>query len=85
MKGAELKMKDNVIWIDLRNKDQVDWWNNVASKMVKVVSYNTIVETATNKLVGVLFMIKGLYKNKVVKENLKFISKSVTATFKVDG
>ena len=53
--------------------------------MVKVVRYDTIVETATSKPVGVFIMIKGLCKIKVIKENLKFISKPVTATFKVDG
>ena len=75
-------MKNNSIWIDLRNKAHVDWWNNVASKMVKVICYDTIVETATDKPVGVIIMIKGLRKNKIIKENLKFISKPVTMTIK---
>ena len=78
-------MKNNSIYIDLRNKEQVDWWINVASKTVKVVCYNDIVETATNKKVGVILMIKGLFKNKVIKENLKFINNPVTATFKTES
>lgn len=75
-------MKQNSIWINLKNKEHVTWWNNVASKMVKVVRYDTIVETATNEPVGMLIKIKGWHKNKVIKENLKFISKPVTAKFK---
>lgn len=75
--------KCNGIMIDLRNKEHVDWWNNVASKMVKVVNYNTLVETATNEPVALLIKIKGFRKNKVIKENLKFISNPVTAVINV--
>lgn len=78
-------MKNNSIYIDLRNKEQVDWWINVAGKMVKVVAHSDIVETATNKKVGVIIMIKGLLKNKVIKENLKFISDPVTTAFKIES
>jgi hypothetical protein len=76
-------MKQNGIWIDYRNKEQVKWWNNVASKLVRVVQYNEIIETATGKAVGRLIMIKGLHKNRVIKENLKFIDKPVTKVIEV--
>lgn len=75
-------MKTNSIFIDLRNKEHVDWWLNTASKMVKVVKSEKIVETATGKPVGAIIMIKGMRKNKVVRENLKFIKNPVTAVFK---
>ena len=77
-------MKQNSIYIDLNNKEHVDWWNNVASKMVRVVNYTELVETATNKKVGVILMIKGILKNKVIKENAKFIPNSVTTTIKCE-
>lgn len=74
-------MKTNGVWIDYRNKEQVAWWNNVASKLVKVVYYNEIAETATGKPVGVLFAIKGLLKGYVMKKNKEFIDNPVTAVF----
>lgn len=71
-------MKVNGIWIDYRNKEQVKWWNNVARKLVSVVRYHEIVETATGKPVGRLIMLKGPGKYYVFKRNLKFIDKPVT-------
>mgnify|MGYP003301850742 CR=1 FL=1 len=73
--------KLNGIYIDLKNKEQVEWWNNTASKMVKVKHYDTIVETATNKPVGVLLALGGIRKNKVIKENHKFIKNPVRHVF----
>ena len=49
------------IFIDYRNKEQVKWWNNVASKLVRIVHYDTIVETATNKPIGVVFAVDGFF------------------------
>ena len=74
-------MKLTGIWIDYKNAEQVAWWNNVASKLVKVVCYNEIVETATGKPVGVLMYIKGLLSRYVIKQNSKFIENPVTAVF----
>ena len=65
--------KVNSIFIDLRNDEQVKWWNEVGSKLVRVVRYNTIVETATDKPVGYIFMIKGLLKGQIIKKNSKFL------------
>ena len=75
-------MKQNSIFIDLTNKEQVLWWNNIASKLVKVVYYETIVETATNQPRGIIIMLKGLRKGQVIRENLRFIAKPVTMTLK---
>lgn len=74
-------MKHTGIWIDYSNKEQVAWWNNVASKLVRVVAYSTVVEAATNKPVGIMMNLAGLFKNYVIKENEKFIKDPVTAVF----
>lgn len=66
-------MKRNAIFIDLRNVEHVKWWNKIASKLVKVVEYNSIVETATGKPIGYIFVIKGLFKNFIIKENISFL------------
>lgn len=76
-------MKQNSIWIDYSNSEQIDWWNNTASKLVRVVRYDQIVETATGKPVGVLFMIEGLFKNYIIRENVKrFVDNSATVSLK---
>ena len=74
-------MKLTGIWIDYKNAEQVAWWNNIGSKLVKVAFYNEIVETATGKPVGVLMNIKGLLSRYVIKQNEKFIKNPVTAVF----
>ena len=74
-------MKTNGIWIDYSNKKQVAWWNKIASRLVRVVRYDTIVETATGKPVGVLFSISGPFMKYVMKKNLKFVKDPVTAVF----
>ena len=77
-------MKQTGIFIDLRNSEQVKWWNSVANKLVKVVSYTYIDETATGKHVGVLMNITGLFKNLVINHNTKkFIKNPVTQVFDV--
>lgn len=75
-------MKRKGIFIDLRNKQHVAWWNNTARKLVKAVRYDTIVETATNKPVGVLIGIKGILAGYVEKQNLKFIKNPTTMILK---
>lgn len=42
-------MKCNSIFVDYANEAQVNWWNSVASKFVKVVRYNEIAESNTKK------------------------------------
>lgn len=67
-------MRKNGIFINFENDKQVKWWNEKASKLVKVTRYTYIDETKTGKHVGVLLSLKGLYKNKIIKENSKFIN-----------
>ena len=75
--------KINSVFIDFRNPKHVKWWNDVASKLIRVVRYDTIVETATDKPVGCIFLIKGPLKNWVIKKNTTFLGdKVVTAKFK---
>lgn len=71
-------MRQNSIFIDLKNKEQIKWWNNVASKLVKVINYVYIDETDTGKHVGILLQLKGVNKNKIIKENSKFINNPKT-------
>lgn len=77
-------MKTNGIYIDYNNQKQVNWWNNYASKLVRVVRYNEIVEAATNKPVGVLMTLKGLFADYVIAENKNFIKNPVKATIEVE-
>lgn len=76
-------MEQTGIYIDYKNKKQVEWWNNTASKLVKVEFYNEIIETKTNKPVGVLLNINGFLKNYVIKENEKFLTDPTTIIVKV--
>lgn len=70
-------MRTNGIYIDLGNKEQVKWWNEKASKLVKVIRYTYIDETKTGEHVGVLLLLKGLHKNKIIIQNMKFINNPV--------
>lgn len=70
-------MKMNGIYIDLRNEEQVKWWNEKASKLVKVIRYTYIEETKTRERVGILIALKGFRKNKIIRENMKFINNPV--------
>ena len=61
-------MRTNGIYIDLGNKEQVKWWNEKASKLVKVIQYTYIDETETGKHVGVLLSLKGLHKTRLLEK-----------------
>ena len=73
----------NSIFIDLRNNEQIKWWNETGSKLVRVVNYTPIIETATNKEVGYIFAIKGIFKNRIINENLKFLNNPKTVVINV--
>jgi hypothetical protein len=75
-------MKQIAIYINLKNLDQVKWWGETGSKLVKTVRYNTIVDYATNDPVGVIFTIEGILKDYVVKKNLTFIDDPVMTVIK---
>ena len=74
-------MRMTGIFIDLKNDRQIKWWEKTAKKFVKVVKYETIVDTATNEPVGLLISIKGLFKNRVIKANNEFLSDPVKVRF----
>ena len=65
------------IFIDLRNEKQVNWWNNIASKLVNVIQYTYIDEVATGKHIGVIFFAKGILANYVYNKNVKFMDNPV--------
>ena len=66
-------MKENSIFIDLRNKGQVEWFNKIASKLIRCTSYTSIVETETDKAVGYIVQFNSLFKNYVIKKNATFL------------
>lgn len=66
-------MRRELIFIDLRNTEHVKWFNEVVSKLIRVVEYTPIVETATNKPVGYVFVFKSLFGKYIVKKNLHFL------------
>lgn len=74
-------MKRNAIYIDLNNIEQVRWFNKVASKLIKVVRYDSIVETATNETVGYVVAFKSLLSAYIIGKNKKFLDNPVTAVF----
>lgn len=77
-------MKTNAILIDFRNKEQVKWWNNIASKMVRASKVGTLDETATGKTIGVLLTITGPLAKVVMKWNKRFLDSPVTTVIDVE-
>ena len=77
-------MKENSIFIDLRNKEQVEWFNKVGHKLIKCTNYTSIVETATDKTVGYIVQFRSLFRNYVIKKNATFLKdpKKVVITVK---
>ena len=61
----------------LETKNKLSGGMKKASKLVKVIRYTYIDETETGKHVGVLLSLKGLHKNKIIRENMKFINNPV--------
>lgn len=68
------------IYIDRFNHDQVEWWNKIGRHLVKAVKYDEVVETATNKSVGVIFVVTGLLSKFVVSKVESFIKNPVETT-----
>lgn len=81
-----MKKKRSGIFIDLRNKEQVEWWNKKASKLVKVENCCKIMETSTRKVVGILLGLKpGIFVNHVVRNNVKFINNPKKIVYKIES
>lgn len=73
------------IFIDRRNKEQVNWWNNCARKQIKIVSDDKIVESATGKIIAHVFCITGKLAKKIFEENDQFIENPVSVFKTKDG
>lgn len=61
------------IYIDLNNKEQVEWFNKVANKLIKIDYYNEIIETSTNKVVGYCMTFTSLFESYIIKKNNSFL------------
>ena len=61
------------IYIDLNNKEQVEWFNKTANKLIKVDHYNEIIETSTNKVVGYCMTFTSLFSSYIIKKNNSFL------------
>ena len=72
-------MRRNRVYIDFRNAKQVKWWNTVGSELVEVVKCKYIVDYATGANLGVEMKVKGLCKERVIRENSWFLRNPVTA------
>lgn len=73
------------IFINLKNKEQVNWFRNTANKLVNVVAEQDIIETATGERVGLILVITGLFAGLIERENVKrFIKNPKPLTVKVD-
>ena len=61
------------IYIDLNNKEQVEWFNKTANKLIKVDHYNEIIETSTNTVVGYCMTFTSLFSSYIIKKNNSFL------------
>lgn len=77
-------MKENSIFVDLRNIEHVRWFNKTASKLIRCTRYTSIVETETDEIVGYIVQFKSLFKDYVIKKNAAFLKdpKKVVITLK---
>ena len=56
------------VFIEYANKEHVDWWNDIGSKLVRSRTINEVVETETSKPIGVIIGITGLLASAVIHE-----------------
>ena len=66
------------VYIDYRNKEQIRWWNNIGGYLVRSYRVDEIVETATNKPVGVIIGITGLLAKFVINKINSFHEGNLT-------
>lgn len=77
-------MKDYGIYIDHQDEKQVAWWNNVASKLVRVTHHHNVNDVMTGEQIGTIFVIKGLLCRYVRwKNRKKFIRNPINATLTI--
>lgn len=66
------------VFIDFSNKEQVVWFIKRGVKLAKWIPLDSVVETATGKTVGRLYLPTGLFAKKAVKEATSFMKDMVT-------
>ena len=71
-------MKQNAYFLDLRNKEQVEWFNKIGRKLAIAAIRGIIADTATNKPVGYVIRPKGPFKNYVIKKANSFMKECTT-------
>lgn len=76
---GENKMRE-AVFIDFSNKEQVEWFIKRGAKLVKWIPLDSIVETATGKVIGRLYLPRGLFAKKAIKEATSFMKNMVTVT-----
>ena len=64
--------KVTCVFIDYANKEQIEWWNKIGGKLVRAHLYDTIVETATNKPVGIIVTVHGRLAKCVINKMNSF-------------
>lgn len=69
--------KVNAVYIDYNNAKQVAWWNGVGRWLVTGHGIDTVVETATNKPVGVIVGVTGLLAKFVIDKINSFHGKDL--------
>lgn len=77
-------MECNSIFVDYANEAQLNWWNSVASKFVKVVNSLVVVRTETNETIGEVNMIEGAWAAHIIKMNNEFLKDTVQMAFVAD-
>lgn len=66
------------VFIDFSNNEQVTWFIERGVKLANWIPLEPIVETATGKTIGRLFLPTGLFAKKAVKEAKSFMKDVVT-------
>lgn len=64
-----MKMKEYSVFIELRDHKQVHWWN-IVSLFVKVVDRIDVIDDVTNKTVGYIFKITGLFAKYIASKSV---------------
>lgn len=65
-------MNKNDIYLDLANKNQIRWWNNIGGKLVDICNVNTVVDTNNQPIGYMIWLHKGLFSKFVAKVTNSF-------------
>lgn len=75
-------MIKDAIFISNTNKEQIKWWNNIASKLVRFELIDKVIDGESGKVIGYVLGIGGLLAKFVAKKNVKFIENPETVIFR---